>query len=307
MIEQDLESQLPDLQSKLLENNELEVGKEGLSSPQSDNSKQKRVMLILKICQIVRHVLAAAVWIGTSIFALNVIFQYIVSACVNRWGMWNRYIPLYNKQNKNQGASTVFMMIHFIGVAIILLIGNIQMVKHVRKNYISLHRWCGRIYISCAFLTGLAGSIFVIVHGTVGGANGNIAFFIYGVIVMIFSSLTFYHIKFRKDIDAHKRWATRTYAVLLGSWLYRLTYGLRAMFTGEYSTSYNGAFSIIMDYGFYIVPIIVTEAYLRSERPQTILMSTFLAIILIFALLLVTLSTTFMIVKVWIPEMTNNY
>lgn len=102
-------------------------------------------------------------------------------------------------------------------------IGIIQLIPYFRKTQkrLRIHRWNGRIYILGAILASIGGLLYTFTRGTYGGISMDITFAIYGVLFLISSVLTIYYAR-KGLINRHKRWAVRTFALGIGSLLYRL-------------------------------------------------------------------------------------
>lgn len=60
----------------------------------------------------------------------------------------------------------------------------------------------------------------------------------------------------------------RLHALAIGSWLYRMSYGLWILFTdGLWSTrQFQGPFDYFMDFAFYIPSLVVVELIIRARR-----------------------------------------
>jgi len=285
-----------------LSDKEKDFDSEAPLSP-DDERKVKRMNFAVMICYISAHALGAAVWLSSTVFAIFILVFYIGAAIRHRWQLWDTFLPLYSDHT---ALSTTGMMWHLICAAILLLLGNIQILHVVRKKAPRVHHWCGRIYVACAFFAGFGGLLFIVTHGCHGGVVQNIGFGIYGLLMVLCSTLTILYAALWKNYDQHKMWATRTYTLSIGSWLYRMFYGVwsSTVGTSPASTSdFRGGFDYFMDFGFFIVPLLVTEAYLRAQRPQTVLHANILTVILLTSLLSVIIGTAYFMAKRWIPGM----
>ncbi|MEO0910923.1 MAG: DUF2306 domain-containing protein, partial [Pseudomonadota bacterium] len=67
----------------------------------------------------------------------------------------------------------------------------------------------------------------------------------------------------------HREWALRLVVLALGSWLYRVHYGIWYLLTdGMYSEpDFSGAFDIIQTFAFYLPYLLLLEIWMRS-RPS---------------------------------------
>ena len=68
-----------------------------------------------------------------------------------------------------------------------------------------------------------------------------------------------------RDLDTHRAWALRLYALAIGSWLYRMDYGFWVQITDGlgHTDTFRGPFDYVMDFAFYLPNLVVAELYLR--------------------------------------------
>ena len=73
-----------------------------------------------------------------------------------------------------------------------------------------------------------------------------------------------------RRIDVHRAWAIRLFALAIGSWLYRMGYGFWFLFAGEvgHTDEFSGWFDYIMDFAFFVPPLIVAEMFIRARRSR---------------------------------------
>ncbi len=155
----------------------------------------------------------------------------------------------------------ILIVTHFIGGIIIMLIGPIQFIPYFRKNII--HKWNGRIYLSCCLITSLAGLIFICVNGTVGGIVMDIAFATSGILLFTFGSITWYYGYYRKK-DKHRNWAVRTFALGIAPLFYRILYLFS--YIGDYDPfeyEFKGILDYIFDWTYFLLPLIVAEIIIK--------------------------------------------
>jgi len=109
----------------------------------------------------------------------------------------------------------------FGGIA--MLIGPFQFVTKLRVKYTSLHRWLGRIYVASVLLSAFAG--FALAFASSGGLVANVGFAMMAVIWFYSATIAFTSIRAR-DVEAHKRWMIRSYALTLSGVTLRVYLGL---------------------------------------------------------------------------------
>ena len=126
--------------------------------------------------------------------------------------------------------------IHILLGGMALLTGWSQFLTKFRNNNLKFHRLLGKIYIICVILSGTAG-LYIAIFAT-GGIVAQLGFA--GLAISwLYTTTNAYSSIRRKDIDAHKKWMIRSYAltfaaVTLRIWLPMFQYG----FGMEFLTAY---------------------------------------------------------------------
>lgn len=164
--------------------------------------------------------------------------------------------------------SNLSISTHMIFGALITALAPLQLLMGWSKKWLKAHRIIGYIFTLAAVLTSIGGFVYVGIHGTTGGTPMNIAFSLYGVLLLI---ATYQTIQFarQKDIPTHNEWALRLFILAMGSWFYRICYGF--YFTIDPSGSghtddFHGLFDLIMNFGFFIPPLILLEIYFYLNK-----------------------------------------
>lgn len=97
-----------------------------------------------------------------------------------------------------------------------------------------------------------------------------IGFSLYGSLMVAASIEAVRHAMARR-IDEHCAWAIRLFALAIGSWLYRMCHGFWTLFTDSigHTDDFSGWFDYVMDFAFFIPPLIVAEMFIRARRART--------------------------------------
>ncbi|HVF81860.1 MAG TPA: DUF2306 domain-containing protein [Flavisolibacter sp.] len=233
--------------------------------------------------------LVTTVWVSAGLFGLYILAFYASALYSGNMEKWNGILPgLYQK---NSLASTSGIGLHFATGGIILLLGSIQLISAVRKRFPALHRWVGRLYILSSLLAALGGLIFIVVKGTIGGTVMNIGFGLYGVL-MFAAAIETYRQARAGQMEKHRAWALRLYALAIGSWLYRMDYGFWLLLADGlgHLDNFTGPFDRVMAFFFYLPNLLVAEVFIRSRsRKASVLLNAFstLMVLVITAFLLV--------------------
>jgi hypothetical protein len=102
----------------------------------------------------------------------------------------------------------------------LMLLGFLQFSKTIKRKYINLHRWSGRLYaVIILFLSGPSG--LVISYHANGGIYSKIAFVILSFLWISFTFFSVYYV-LKKDIINHQKFAIRSFALTLSAISLRL-------------------------------------------------------------------------------------
>lgn len=220
----------------------------------------------LKIASIA---LVGAVWISSAIFGAYILAYYGGAIPAGTLEQWNATLPaLYEAHTP---VASFGMGLHFFAGATLLLLGPVQLIAQVRRQAPAVHHWVGRVYAFAAFSAGVGGLIFIALKGTVGGVMMTAAFAAYGALMILAAVQTVRHAMARR-IDIHRAWAIRLFALAIGSWLYRIGYGLFFAINGTedpgHTADFTGWFDHVMNWAFFVPPLIVAEMFIRTRRNQ---------------------------------------
>ena len=94
----------------------------------------------------------------------------------------------------------------------------------------------------------------------------SLGFALYGFL-MAFAALQTVRLARRREWDRHRRWALRLLVLILGSWLFRVQYGLWYLSTDGLASNeaFTGLFDRVMTVGFYLPWLIALELWLRRS------------------------------------------
>lgn len=215
--------------------------------------------------------LVGAAWLSAALFGLYIVFHYAGALLAGTPEQWNANLPgLFTERSR---ASTAGIAVHFAAGGILLLLGPVQLIGRVRGRWPGFHRWTGRLYVLCALAAGIGGLAFILAAGTIGGAQMDVGFGIYGLLIMLAAVETWRHARARMlpgRLERHRAWAIRLYALAIGSWLYRMDYGFWFLLAGGagHESDFTGWFDRVMNYAFYVPNLIVAEAFIRARAAR---------------------------------------
>lgn len=242
--------------------------------------------------------LVATVWISAVIFGAYILAFYGGAISANHMEDWNRRLPdLYDAK---MPSAVLSMGAHLITGTALLLLGPVQLFGSLRCRWPAVHRWIGRVYVASAVSAGLGGLIFVLLKGTIGGMWMSIGFGLSGALTILSALLTFYYARVRK-FELHRAWGIRLFALVIGSWLYRIEYGLwLGLFGGGHTHTFDGSVDLIMDFFFYLPNLVLAEIHIRSETLHGgAVLRGVGSTILALACALIVVSTYFFTVQQW--------
>ncbi len=129
----------------------------------------------------------------------------------------------------------VFSSMHVIGGGIVIIIGGFQFWPKLRRGHINLHRWLGRIYLTSVLIGGFGG--LVIAPSSDGGL---VAHFGFGMlaILWLFTGWHAYICIRRGNIDSHRAWMMRNFALTFGAVTLRIYLGIFNVAGVEFADSY---------------------------------------------------------------------
>jgi hypothetical protein len=108
---------------------------------------------------------------------------------------------------------------HTVGGAIASLIGPFQFVGSFRRRYPRWHVWCGRVYLVCVGLSALAG-LYLSPNSEARDTLG-IGFIMLALAWLYTGTKAYLAIRAR-DVEAHRRWMIRNYALTYAAVALRL-------------------------------------------------------------------------------------
>ncbi len=211
--------------------------------------------------------LVTTFWISSVLFGAYILAYYGGAIADRDLVDWNAVLPrLYEASTP---AASVAIGLHFGAGAVILVLGCLQLVGTIRDRWPLVHRAGGRIYVVMSLLAGVGGLAFILVKGTVGGLVMDLGFGLYGLL-MIICALQAYRFARARQIDTHRAWALRLFALAVGSWLYRMDYGFWFVLADGvgHTEDFRGPFDMIMSFFFYLPNLLLVELYLRGGLPR---------------------------------------
>lgn len=153
---------------------------------------------------------------------------------------------------------------HMLTGAAVTLLAPLQLSTALRARFPAWHRWSGRVLVAGALITGIAGLIYIAQRGTIGGMWMDIGFALYGSLLILTAGQAMRHARARR-FTQHRAWALRFFVLAIGSWIYRVHYGLWYLATDGLGSrdDFLGPFDLVQNFAFYLPYLLLVELYLR--------------------------------------------
>jgi uncharacterized membrane protein len=159
------------------------------------------------------------------------------------------------------------IFVHMIAGAAITALAPLQLLPVIRRRAPVLHRWFGRAIVAAALATGVAGLVWIAAEGTIGGAWMSVWFALYGVAMIVAAAQA---VRFARAgaMGRHRDWALRLFVLAMGSWAYRIHYGLWWAATDGAATNdaFTGLFDRVNVVAFFVPYLLLLEAGLAWWR-----------------------------------------
>lgn len=184
-------------------------------------------------------------------------------------------LPQPHYLRSGDAAANVAIFSHMIFGAVITVLVPFQVIAPLRQRFPIWHRWAGRIIATAALVTAAGGLLYIGMRGTIGGMPMNIGFALYGVLTLV-AAARMWGLAHSGRFQRHRVWALRFFWLAIGSWLYRVQYGLWYLATGGLwsNPDFTGAFDLAMNFAFYVPALIGVEIYLASAHNKPVAIQT---------------------------------
>jgi len=117
----------------------------------------------------------------------------------------------------------VSLFIHAFSSGVALILGPFQFLSGLRNRRPTLHRWMGRIYLTAILIGGL--SAFIIAPGLISGLVGEIGLMTLATLWLWTGLMAYINIR-AGNVEVHRDWMTRNYALTFAGVMLRLWLGI---------------------------------------------------------------------------------
>jgi uncharacterized membrane protein len=148
---------------------------------------------------------------------------------------------------------------HGFGGAIAALIGPFQLITRLRTSWPRVHVWMGRTYLLAVLAGGLAGLYFG--PKSTAGLVGSIGFTTLAVFWLYSGAQAYIAIR-GGNVQAHRRWMLRNYALTFGAATLRIELPLLIIFGG---LTFPAAYTVVA-WLSWVPNWLIVEAWLRRRK-----------------------------------------
>ena len=164
------------------------------------------------------------------------------------------------------------LFIHAFSGGIALLLGPFQFLQKLRDRRPTLHRWMGRIYLTGILLGGL--SAFIIAPGMISGLVGEVGLMTLATLWLWTGLMAYINIR-AGNVEVHRQWMTRNYALTFAAATLRLWLGiligtqvplLETKYAGDFDALFVEVYRVVMWLSW--VPNLIVAEWIIQRRYQ---------------------------------------
>lgn len=246
----------------------------------------------------------ASAALGQWIFVFYVAFQYIPElAQFGLPGLANTTLP--DGYVAGDMVGNLAIASHVLVAIIIIGSGPLQLIPQIRARFPSFHRYVGRVYISLASITSIAGLYLIWTRGVPGGMVGHLAISLDAILILTFGGLTI-NFAVKRQINQHRRWAMRLFMMVSAVWFFRIGLMFWFMATGGIGIdpeTFEGPFLTFMYFGQMAIPLLILEAYFLAQGSKNSALKSSVAVGLFLATGVTLVGTFAATMGMWFPRL----
>ena len=206
---------------------------------------------------------------GQLLFTAFILAFYYPSSLSGDFAAWNSK-PLIKGFVAGDASGNLFFAAHVLMAAVITVGGLVQLVPAIRDPWPAIHRWNGRLYLISALTLSLGGLWLTWGRGTWMNLIGAAGITLDALLILAFAALAWRTARARR-FALHRRWALRLFAVASAVWFMRVGYMAWGIASGGagIGRAMDGPFDIFLAFANSLLPLAVTELYLRAGANGT--------------------------------------
>ena len=241
--------------------------------------------------------------IGQLAFIWMIIAHYGRKTMSGNYAGWNDK-PIIKGYVEGDLMGNVMFAAHVLLAVVVTLGGLIQLIPMIRSRFPALHRWNGRLFLVIAFVMALGGLWLTWARATYFTVLQAIPVSIDGVLILLFGTIAL-RLATKRDIDAHRRWAMRTFMVVNAVWFLRVEIMGWAVLTHGWglTETLSGPVDIALQFGCYLIPLAVLELYFMAQRSQKAVIKWMVSVLVLVLTALMAVGIFGAIAFMWGPYM----
>lgn len=204
--------------------------------------------------------------LGQAAFVWMILAHYGGKTLAGNYAGWNDK-PLIKGYVTGDTAGNVVFAVHVLLAAAVTTGGLLQLIPTVRQCAPALHRRTGRMFFSVAIVMAASGLWLTWVRHTYLSMISAVAVSLDGVLIVTCAIMA-WRLALRRDFAAHRRWAMRAFMVVNGVWFLRVGMMAWVLLSGGgigMNDRLSGPADIAIQFGAYLIPLAVLEAYFRAQ------------------------------------------
>jgi uncharacterized membrane protein len=174
-----------------------------------------------------------------------------------------RYLTLnpdtyFSEQKAVYMLHTTALLMHIVGAMLAVILGPFQFLPRSRsRRFLNVHRWLGRIYLISVLVGGLGG--LYMARLSYGGLPTHLGFAALGLLWLFSGWKAYRHIR-RREIEPHREWMMRNYALTFAGVMLRLWMPILVSLGVEFLVAY-----IVVAWLCWIPNLLVAEWMIRRR------------------------------------------
>ena len=151
------------------------------------------------------------------------------------------------------------MYSHMIGGAIALTLGALQLNRHLRTQYLTLHKMAGRVYVAAVLLSGCAG--LYLATNSMGGTIAHFGFGTMAVLWVFTVCMALFYIR-KGNVNAHRYWMILNYSLTCSAITLRVYLPTFPwLFNVDFMTAYTA-----ISWVAWVPNLLIAQWYLLNTR-----------------------------------------
>ncbi|HSL28365.1 MAG TPA: DUF2306 domain-containing protein [Anaerolineales bacterium] len=166
----------------------------------------------------------------------------------------------FTEQEAVYMAHITMLMLHIIPAMLAILIGPFQFLPRLRKGrLLKIHRWLGRTYLLSVLIGGIGG--LYMAQFAYGGIVSRLGFGVLAILWLYSGYRAYRHIR-NKEVETHREWMIRNYALTLAGLMLRVWVPLSTSTAIDFTTAY-----MFIGWLCWVPNLFVAEWIIRRTRP----------------------------------------